>query len=601
MLWTGFSVSPDGVAAQSGDAVTTVLQPGLNFAGWTEDATGVEAIFETIPGLAVAYAWDAENQRFRVALPSEAGLLGDLEELTPGMGLALLLAGDAPFTWTRPLVRSASIARLYAGWNLVVWTGEDGVAVGDALGDIDDIVELVADARGQALRTLTREQVFWVDLSSGGRDWDQLYEPPQIEFVSALSPQREQEVRDHIDDVVAFYFQRLGFRVPDVTVRYADPEMFGCSGNYRAPVINMADCLRIFAHEYVHAIQEYLTEGGRHPPLWFREGDADFWAALYNDATGERDYAQYVRELVLPIARRQGFVSTGYSYESYHIRVHVLVKREGPEGLSRFYRRVAALGDWQAAFEEVYGLTFDEFNVVFAQEMLRAPGTSDGCPISWFEPAKTRAPDSLEVCATIEGVVTDLSGNPRSGVNVGALLGVIHHEDGYRDASQVTGSEGEFSLSVPEGRYTVSLLPESVFQDLRRDFHYYHSQRGAVVTAALSELVSVTARDPAELVIAYGVLAGTIVSEDGRPVLGMHASVVDSRRNGQSGPAPGAFQFFVGSETYTIEFTCLGRTIGYYGGDTGFVHGRGDARRIVLEDVDITDLSVTVPDGVRCE
>jgi hypothetical protein len=245
-------------------------------------------------------------------------------------------------------------------------------------------------------------------------------------------------------------------------------------------------------------------------------------------------------------------------------------------------------------------MTFDEFNVVFAQEMLVAPRASDGCPISWFEPAKTRAPDSLEACATIEGVVTDLSGNPRSGVGVGAILGPIRGEDGYRDAKQTTGSDGEFSLTVREGRYTVSLLPASLFPDLPARLSYYHSQRGSVVTPGLSELVSVTARDPGALVIAYGVVAGTIVSEDGRPVPGMRVFLVDSRRNGQGKPAPGAFQFFVGSETYTIEFQCPGRTLGYYGGDTGFVRTRSEATPIALQDADITDLSVTVPDGVGC-
>jgi hypothetical protein len=262
--------SPRPVAAESDDTVTTVLQPGLNLAGWTEEAAPVETIFERIPELLMVYSWDADFQRFRLAVRADPDGFGDLRMLTPGMGLWLWIAGDEPVTWTRPLVRSTSGSQLHAGWNLVVWAGEDRAVARDVLADIDDILELAADGQGRALRTLNRGQAFWVDLSSGGRNWDQLYEPPRIEFVSSLPPQQEQEVRDHIDDVVAYYFQRLGFRVPGVTVRYADPELFGCSGNYRAPVINMTDCLKIFAHEYVHAIQQHLTAGGRHPPLWFR-------------------------------------------------------------------------------------------------------------------------------------------------------------------------------------------------------------------------------------------------------------------------------------------------------------------------------------------
>ncbi len=43
--------------------VTTRLQPGWNLTGWTEDATDIETIFETIPQLEAAYSWDAEDQR----------------------------------------------------------------------------------------------------------------------------------------------------------------------------------------------------------------------------------------------------------------------------------------------------------------------------------------------------------------------------------------------------------------------------------------------------------------------------------------------------------------------------------------------------------
>ncbi len=46
--------------ADSGETVTTELQPGWNLAGWTEAEAGVEAIFDAIPQLEVAYAWDAE-------------------------------------------------------------------------------------------------------------------------------------------------------------------------------------------------------------------------------------------------------------------------------------------------------------------------------------------------------------------------------------------------------------------------------------------------------------------------------------------------------------------------------------------------------------
>ena len=362
------------------------------------------------------------------------------------MGLWLFLAGDEPVTWTRPIIAEAAYAPLREGWNLVIWGGEDGIASRTALRDIDDILTTALDVNSRWPLELRTGEAYWLDVSRA-REWNQVYVPPRIEFLADFSQEEQDKVRTHVDDVVEFFFQRLGFRVPGVIVRYGDPEQFGCRGYYDAPVIVTADCLEVFAHEYVHAIQQHLTGGGTHPPLWLREGDATFWAAVYDDARGKQDYAQQIRELVLPFARSQGFVATGYFYHSYHIRVHVLVKLEGTEKLVEFYRHAARLGDWQLAFEETYGMTFDEFNVVFAQEMLVAPQRSEGCPVSWFKPEKTR--DEREVCRRVEGRLTDLAGNPRVGVDVGAFLSGSTHFDGYHTALGTTGAGGSFSLSVP--------------------------------------------------------------------------------------------------------------------------------------------------------
>lgn len=551
MVGLGLFSSPERVTA-SDDTVTSVLQPGWNLAGWTERAAPVETIFERIPELQVVYSWDAGLQRFRLAMRTDPGGLGDLRRLTPGMALWLRLGGEDSVTWTRPLVREASVARLLPGWNLVVWAGENGAPANDALRAIDDILVFVSDADGRAVRSLATGAPVWVDVDTA-REWDQVYEPPRIEFLAGLPPYQEREVRDYVDDVVAFYFQRLGFRVSGVEIRYGDPELFGCSGAYDAPVILMAACLDVFAHEYVHAIQEYLVAGGAHPPLWLREGDANFWAALYDDARGRRDYARHLREQVLPQARSEGFVSRGlHSYHSYHIRVHVLVKREGPDALLQFYRRTSVLGDWQQAFEETYGMTVAEFNVMFAQEMLLAPDDpSQACPGEWYEPVKAQPGPSEQTCGTIHGVVTDLAGNPRSGVEVGAVQGTIgSHDDGSRDVRQTTGPDGKFSFSVSEGSYSLSLVPVSLAPDLWPSSHWYSSQWVLAPTHSLAGQVSATAH-PEELVVAYGVIAGVIVSENGRPVPGIHTGVTDSRGRGQSGPAPGHF-----STSSAARLTC---------------------------------------------
>ncbi|MXZ89232.1 MAG: hypothetical protein F4081_08630 [Dehalococcoidia bacterium] len=235
VLATGTALfsSPQRVAA-SDDTVTTVLQPGWNLAGWTEVEASIEAIFEDIPELQVVYAWDADFQRFRLAVRTDPSGLGDLPRLTPGMGLWLFLAGDEPVTWARPITAEAAYAPLREGWNLVVWAGEDGIRTREVLRDIDDILETALDADGRWPLHLTKGEVYWLNLT-GSREWNQVYQPPQIEFLAAFSQEKQDRVRAHVDDVVAYFSQRVGIRVPGVLVRYGDPEQAGCRGYYDTP------------------------------------------------------------------------------------------------------------------------------------------------------------------------------------------------------------------------------------------------------------------------------------------------------------------------------------------------------------------------------
>ena len=85
--------SPRPVAAdttaETGEPIETVtseLEPGWNLAGWTQAAAPVEAIFERIPELQFVYSWDADFQRFRLAMRADPDDLGDLGRLTPGHG-----------------------------------------------------------------------------------------------------------------------------------------------------------------------------------------------------------------------------------------------------------------------------------------------------------------------------------------------------------------------------------------------------------------------------------------------------------------------------------------------------------------------------------
>ena len=168
-------------------SVTNELQPGWNLVGWVHAEAGIDSLFESVPGLALAYAWDADHQRFLSAFRLGDRYGGSLEVLTRGMGLWLYLAGRDSVTWTRDAVDEGLLRSkvLRPGWNLVKWMGLDSVAFRAAVDDLGaslidaaswnpETQRFVAldetdDASAES-RIVRRGEVFWVH-SSTWRQW----------------------------------------------------------------------------------------------------------------------------------------------------------------------------------------------------------------------------------------------------------------------------------------------------------------------------------------------------------------------------------------------------------------------------------------------
>ncbi len=154
MVGLQLASAPEIARADDGETATTELQPGWNLAGWTGEEAEVAAIFEAIPELETVYAWDAEARSFRGTVRVGADLLGELDTLTPGIGLWLHVSGNEPVTWTRPLFPQSGAASLTKGWNLVTWAGRDGIATDEALKALGDIVVEAQGVDGSAPTTL---------------------------------------------------------------------------------------------------------------------------------------------------------------------------------------------------------------------------------------------------------------------------------------------------------------------------------------------------------------------------------------------------------------------------------------------------------------
>ena len=112
-------------AQEPSEMMATTLQPGDNFVGWIADDAPPQVLFDAVPEIEAAYAWDPLGQRWLLASPHVPAELHTLTQLTPGMGLRVRIAGDQTVEWTRPAVPAGGIVKLHSGSNLAAWLGAD--------------------------------------------------------------------------------------------------------------------------------------------------------------------------------------------------------------------------------------------------------------------------------------------------------------------------------------------------------------------------------------------------------------------------------------------------------------------------------------------
>ena len=436
--------------------VTTELHPGWNLAGWTGARVDVSGLFSAIPGLEVAYAWDAEEERFLTAVAGVPDQVGDLGTLTPGMGLWLYVSGAEPVEWTRPILPESGFATLAEGWNLLSWSGEDGVAIDDAVAGLVPDLRAVASrgvtggrtlryapgapASDNTLQQLPRGGALWVQVSRN-RHWLQPGSAQSsIEYVSEIPPDARASLPSHIESVLTYFAHRFGVFVPGV------PWVIGehptsCAVYQGWAILMEEPCLRFTAHEYAHAIQSHMA-GPRNSAAWITEGVADRWSAEYYDATGDRSYSAHIGDIVTPRSRgtpiplqemEAGLFIDDHANANYsvaHLAIDYLVELVGEDRTFQYYRERPGYRTWQDAFHGTFGLSVDDFYTDFAEyrEANFAP----------FE--------------AIQGVAVTSGDDPLEGLWLGAFP---PGESGYLGAS--TAADGTFALHLPDGAYRLEL------------------------------------------------------------------------------------------------------------------------------------------------
>lgn len=495
------------------EIVTTHLVPGWNTAGWTEDEADIAALFEAIPQLESAHAWDASAQAFTEASRSGSDITGTLSTLQPGMGLWLYVGGAEPVEWTRETFAESALVPLAEGWNLVAWAGSEGAGPEDISSSLAEELRAVATwdaatgqflvyvpgapATGQTLQRLNRGDGLWLH-TSDARQWLQPggFEPP-IEYHPDVAPETRASFPDAVDSVLAYFADRFGLFVPSVEV-YVGDDMGGC-GFFALPTVVLAEvCVRAIAHEYVHAIQAHVAGRGGTGPAWMTEGVANRWSAEYYDAIGDRPYETHLQDIVLPGSRSTATPLEDMgsyddiNYPLVHLAIDWLVELAPDGSIMEYYRQRFSHETWEEAFESAFGMGVEEFYASFAARR-----------------AKVAAP-----YPKISGTVFDDQGQPWEGVTV-----YVRATHSLADRNATTGADGRFETRAPADEYQVGLMAdECVLGWYEGDERFGVSRDDArVFSAATGDLDDLVLRPPNNCAR----IKGTVVGIDGQPIEGL--------------------------------------------------------------------------------
>ncbi len=484
------SESATWVACTNGvppEMVTTVLRPGWNLAGWTGSAAAVDALFATLPPLEVAYAWNAEDQRFRLALRDDGNILGDLNTLEPNVGLWLFIGGHEAVAWERPIVAEAALVEAQAGWNLVAWGGSDGIAAADALeGSSDEFSEVWAwDARRQQLmrhepdlpasaqpaQELSRGTAIWIHSSARTRWLQPGWVQPEVLLLEDVPAEEHSAIRAGWEAAQRFQAERYGVITSEFTA-YVGEHYASIADSYRAHFgadipfqqcatagrkaifIILSTCINSpFAHEYFHIVQQDLSANDyRGTPAWLYEGSADYIEHHQIQVLG---VPQHYRTVVPQSLRERNRVSwsavarplTDYADQSLEyskrrtliyavgfLAIERLVDEAGHESLVDYFGSLTSTGSWEESFLQAFGVSVDTFYADFEEHRLEvAP------PLDW----------------QIQGVVRSSDGEPVGGVELIALL----HVDGDVQVTAwgSTDAGGTFDFPGPGTDYSLTI------------------------------------------------------------------------------------------------------------------------------------------------
>ena len=394
--------------------ITAQLQPGWNLIGWMGPDTTVSDLFDAVPVLQVVAAWDADAGRY--AWARRGGTVPSaLEQVPRGQALFLWVSGTEPVRWMRPASAEGMLLALPKGSSLAGWAGIDGTPIAEAVGRFGDALvgaswwnaatqsyeryEPGAEDPAEVPPVLRHGDALWVELSEEARWWQSGTERTDFVFRGDVSTQRQFELRNEMERVVAFFAERYAIEPPEFVVVADSTQTRAAASDWRirigGPSIANPFVGSTLAHEYFHVLQWHLSQGDRRgAPLWVIEGTATYAGTLYDLARWGEAEAQFgwwwspSRRIPTPLRDLSESSWPNPEYPLGALATDWLARWSVADGSNErfsppepggpivgveddtyvdFFRLLPSAETWEAAFEEAFGIALDDFYEAFEE------------------------------------------------------------------------------------------------------------------------------------------------------------------------------------------------------------------------------------------